>query len=65
VGIMQLKIEIEKLNLVEGKYWFDLAIQSDTGGYYDFHYRLYSITVNSTIKDVGVYRLPHKWILEK
>lgn len=64
-GKSLLKIEIEKLNLVEGKYWFDLAIQSDTGTYYDFHYRLYSITVNSIIKDVGVYRLPHKWILEK
>lgn len=64
-GKSQLKLEIEKLNLVEGKYWFDLAIQSARGDYYDFHYRLYSITVNSTIKDVGVCRLPHHWILEK
>jgi ABC-type polysaccharide/polyol phosphate transport system ATPase subunit len=63
-GTGHLKIEIDKLDLIEEKYWFDLGIKNRVGQYYDFHYRVFSMTVNSSIKDVGIYRLPHKWFLQ-
>ena len=64
-GKGSLRIKIDNLELLEGKYFFDLGIKMPGGNYYDFHYRIFSMTVHSPIKESGIYHFSHKWILEK
>jgi len=52
---------IEKLNLVNGTYYLDVAVHKRDGYPYDYHRNLYSFLVSSTLKDVGIARLPHTW----
>ncbi len=52
---------IEKLNLINGTYYLDLAVHKRDGYPYDYHQNMYTFLVSSTLKDVGVTRLPHKW----
>jgi ABC-type polysaccharide/polyol phosphate transport system ATPase subunit len=52
---------IEKLNLINGTYYLDVAVHKRDGYPYDYHRSLYSFLVSSTLKDVGIARLPHTW----
>jgi ABC-2 type transport system ATP-binding protein/lipopolysaccharide transport system ATP-binding protein len=52
---------IEKLNLINGTYYLDVAVHKRDGYPYDYHRSLYSFLVSSPLKDVGIARLPHKW----
>ena len=52
---------IEKLNLINGTYYLDVAVHKIDGYPYDYHRNLYSFLVSSTLKDVGIARLPHAW----
>lgn len=52
---------IEKLNLINGTYYLDVAAHRRDGYPYDYHRNLYSFLVSSTLKDVGIARLPHTW----
>ncbi|MGB8953185.1 MAG: ABC transporter ATP-binding protein [Candidatus Aminicenantales bacterium] len=52
---------IEKLDLINGTYYLDVAVHKRDGYPYDFHRNLYSFMVSSTRKDVGIARLPHAW----
>jgi len=52
---------IEKLNLINGTYYLDVATHKKDGYPYDYHRNLYSFMVSSTYKDVGVSRLSHEW----
>ena len=48
-------------NLINGTYYLDVAVHKRDGYPYDYHQNLYSFLVSSTLKDVGVARLPHEW----
>jgi ABC-2 type transport system ATP-binding protein/lipopolysaccharide transport system ATP-binding protein len=52
---------IEKLNLVNGTYYLDVAVHKRDGYPFDYHRNLYSFLVSSTSKDVGIVRLTHGW----
>jgi ABC-2 type transport system ATP-binding protein/lipopolysaccharide transport system ATP-binding protein len=52
---------IEKLNLINGTYYLDVAVHKIDGYPYDYHRNLYSFLVSSTLKDVGIARLQHAW----
>ena len=52
---------IEKLNLINGTYYLDVAVHKIDGYPYDYHRSLYSFLVSSTLNDVGIARLPHAW----
>ncbi len=52
---------IEKLNLINGTYYLDVAVHKRDGYPYDYHRNLYSFLVSSTLKDVGIARLQHRW----
>lgn len=52
---------IEKLNLINGTYYLDVATHKRDGYPYDYHRNLYSFLVTSTYKDEGITRLPHTW----
>jgi len=53
--------KIDKLGLVNGTYYLDVAVHKRDGYPYDFHRNLYSFLVSSRHKDEGVSRLSHTW----
>ena len=60
-----VKFTIDKLNLLHGKYFLDIAAHSKQGLPYDYLARHWSFTVRSRIRDAGVTRLDHQWEIEK
>lgn len=56
-----VRVSIEKLNLVEGEYYLNVASTDGLGTEYDFLTHCIDFTVYSQIKDVGVCRLDHRW----
>jgi len=52
---------IDKLNLVNGTYYLDVAVHKEDGYPYDYHRNLYSFMVSSRYKDEGVVRFTHSW----
>jgi ABC-type polysaccharide/polyol phosphate transport system ATPase subunit len=60
-GAGEVRLHLDELRLVEGTYLLDVAVHRRDGTPYDYHRGLYSFRVKSRIKDVGVYRPPHRW----
>lgn len=52
---------IERLNLVNGTYYLDVAVHKRDGYPFDYHRNLYSFLVSSLDKDVGIFRPDHSW----
>ena len=61
VGRGEVFLELSDLRLVEGTYLLDVAVHRRDGTPYDYHRGLHSFRIKSRIKDVGVYRPPHRW----
>jgi ABC-type polysaccharide/polyol phosphate transport system ATPase subunit len=61
VGRGEVSLELSDLRLVEGTYLMDVAVHRRDGTPYDYHRGLHSLRVKSRVKDVGVYRPPHRW----
>jgi len=60
-GEGRVVFRIERLNLINGTYYLDVAVHKRDGYPYDYHRNLYSFLVSSANRDVGVSRLPHSW----
>ena len=60
----EITCEIEKLNFVKGSYWLDIAIRSKDMFAYDYKAKAVEFTVYSTVDEVGVARLDHKWVFD-
>jgi lipopolysaccharide transport system ATP-binding protein len=59
-----VEVVLNRLDLIAGTYYLDVAVQARTGHPYDHHHRLYAFTVKSELRDVGVYRVPHCWAIK-
>ncbi len=64
-GDGELRVEIGRLDLVEGEYLLDVAVHARDGHPYDYHSRLYAFAVRSRVRDTGIVRLPHEWRLHE
>ena len=60
-GDGEVVFSIDHLDLVEGSYKLDVAVHRENGAPYDYHRLLYDFRVTSRIKDIGIYRAPHRW----
>jgi hypothetical protein len=60
-GDGEASFSIDRLDLVEGTYKLDVAVHKQDGYPFDYHRLLYTFRVKSHTKDVGIYRLPHRW----
>ena len=56
-----VEIEIEKIQLLEGQYYLDLAFHDEYGTPYDYIRKVKSFNVYSNLKDAGVFRIGHKF----
>jgi ABC-type polysaccharide/polyol phosphate transport system ATPase subunit len=63
-GNAEVRVAIERLDLIEGSYTLDVAVHRENGVPYDYHRRLYPFRVTSRVKDVGVFRPRHRWQFE-
>ena len=57
----EILCHFEKLNLVEGSYWIDIAIRSYDMFAYDYKSRAVQFNVYSSVQEVGIARLEHTW----
>ena len=60
-GEVQVTLEVDSLDLVEGTYKLDVAVHKRDGAPYDYHRLLHTFRVKSRIKDGGIYRPKHRW----
>ena len=60
-GQGKVACRIDKLGLINGTYYLDVAVHKRDGYPFDYHKNLYSFLVSSTKRDEGVSRLPHRW----
>jgi len=60
-GRGRVSFRIDRLNLINGTYYLDVAVHQADGTPYDYHRNLYSFLVSSLHKDVGISRLAHRW----
>jgi ABC-2 type transport system ATP-binding protein/lipopolysaccharide transport system ATP-binding protein len=54
-------LRIDRLNLINGTYYLDLAVHKRDGSPFDYHRNLYSFLVSSIENDVGIFRPDHNW----
>ena len=60
-GDAEVRVTIDRLDLVEGSYTLDVAVHRESGAPYDYHRQLYPFRITSRVKDIGVYRPRHRW----
>ncbi len=60
-GDGEARFAIDRLDLVEGTYKVDVAVHRASGAPYDYHRLLYTLRVTSPLKEVGIFRPPHRW----
>lgn len=56
-----VRLTIERLDLVQGTYFLDVAAHDKDGRAYDYFKQALSFAVRSSQADVGVFRPPHDW----
>ena len=56
-----VKFVIDRIGLVEGSYWLDVAAHDERGYPFDYRLKITEFATVSNIKDVGIVRLPHAW----
>ena len=60
-GSGKVRLEIPALGLVNGTYFLDLAVHKRDGYPFDYHHFQYTFRVASSLRDVGIARIPHRW----
>ncbi len=60
----RIGIRLEQVHLIEGNYSIDVAVHARDGHNYDYRSGCLSFAVRSNKKDAGIYRIPHRWIVE-
>jgi ABC-2 type transport system ATP-binding protein len=55
---------IDRITLVEGKYRLDAASHAEDGRAYDYRKNIYEFAVTSSVKDTGIARQEHQWIIK-
>ena len=60
-GTGKVVCRIEKLNLINGTYYLDVATHKKDGYPYDYHRNMYTFMISFLYKDVGVFRPEHSW----
>ena len=55
---------IDRVGLVEGSYYLDVAAHREDGFSFDYHHRMHKFSVRSDTGSVGVYAPKHSWKIE-
>jgi len=63
-GAGKISMRFDRLDLVQDSYTLSIAVHSQNGHPYDYHDQMYHFSVRSLIKDGGVFRPPHHWMID-
>lgn len=55
------RVHLEKVNLLPGQYFLDVAIENEFGVPIDYYREAVEFNMHSVYNDVGVFRINHKW----
>lgn len=58
-----VEVFLERMDLVAGTYFLDVAVHTADGYPYDYHHGLYAFAMKSDVPEVGVLRMPHSWAI--
>ena len=58
-----VEFTMKELLLLEGRYYLDIAVHAEDGRAYDYIKGAYEFSVITSIKDSGICRLKHEWII--
>jgi lipopolysaccharide transport system ATP-binding protein len=58
-----VEVFLERMDLVAGTYYLDVAAHTVDGYPYDYHHGLYAFSMKSDRQEVGVVRIPHSWVV--
>ena len=56
-----VEVEIDCIQLLEGKYYLDIAFHDEYGKPYDYVRKIENFSVYSILKDTGIFRVKHKF----
>lgn len=56
-----VEVEIDCIQLLEGKYYLDIAFHDEYGKPYDYIRKIENFSVYSILKDTGIFRIKHKF----
>jgi lipopolysaccharide transport system ATP-binding protein len=63
-GPGKIRLQLDRLDLNGGQYYVDVGIHEHNWSYaYDYHWRLYPLSVRSHTNGRGILHLPHNWVL--
>ena len=57
----EVKVTIDALGLVAGRYFVDVAVHAADGTPYDYHSRRYPFSVRDDVSERGVTKVHHRW----
>jgi ABC-type polysaccharide/polyol phosphate transport system ATPase subunit len=60
-GRGKVTCQIDRLSLINGTYYLDVAAHKRDGYPYDYHRSMYTFMVSSKYRDVGIARPDHNW----
>lgn len=60
-GSGEVTFYIDRMNLIEGTYFLDVAAHRRDDYPYDYHRHLYTFKMRSHTRDVGIFRPDHHW----
>jgi lipopolysaccharide transport system ATP-binding protein len=56
-----VEVLLERLDLIPGTYYVDVAVDNGDGHVYDYHHRLYKFVMTAEAHEGEVFRIPHRW----
>ena len=56
-----VEVIIDQIQLLEGKYYLDIAFHDEYGKPYDYIRKIKKISIYSILKDAGIFRIKHKF----
>ena len=59
----KVRLVLDKVDLLPGEYWLDIAIESEVGIPVDYYRQAAKVEFYSSVSDVGIARIDHKWDL--
>lgn len=60
----RIGVKFEEVHLIEGTYLLDVAVHALDGHAYDYQSGCTSFAIRSAMKDTGIYRIPHRWVID-
>ncbi len=60
----RIGVNFQKVHLIEGTYSMDVAVHARDGHAYDYQKGCTSFALRSAMKDTGIYRIPHRWVID-